>query len=157
VLPSLRAPRAARGATHTASSYAIPMRINRCRRLKFPSGLFVSRSCERTARVESFQNRVQQALDRGREDQVHLIRDMTPRRDPAVHFRVGDQAWLQADECPIPGDKHFKFPWTGPFPIVADLQWPLRQPPWTCQSTGACCPQRSILISCARFAHVRQS
>ena len=71
------------------------------------------------ASVLSFRNRVQQALDRGREDQVQLIRDMAPRRDPTVHFRVGEQAWLRADECPIPGEKHFKFPWTGPFPIVA--------------------------------------
>ena len=53
------------------------------------------------ASVLSFQNRVQQALDRGREDQVQLIRDMAPQRDPTVHFRVGEQAWLRADECPI--------------------------------------------------------
>lgn len=69
--------------------------------------------------VVSFQNRVQQALDKGKEGQVQLIRDMAPRRDPAVQFRVGEQAWLRADECPIPGNKHFKFPWTGPFTIVA--------------------------------------
>jgi hypothetical protein len=69
--------------------------------------------------VTAFQNRVQQALDRGREGQVQLIRDMAPRRDQAVHFQVGGQAWLRADECPIPGDKHFKLPWTGPFTIVA--------------------------------------
>ena len=69
--------------------------------------------------VTSFKNRVQQALDRGREGQVQLIRDMAPRRDLTVQFRVGEQAWLRSTECPIPGDKHFKFPWTGPFPIVA--------------------------------------
>ena len=62
---------------------------------------------------------MQQALDRGREGQVQLIRDMAPRRDPSVHFRVGEQAWLRSTECPIPSNKHFKFPWTGPFPIVA--------------------------------------
>jgi hypothetical protein len=54
--------------------------------------------------VTAFHNRVQQALDRGREGQVQLIRDMAPRR--------------RADECPIPGDKHFKLPWTGPFTIL---------------------------------------
>ena len=69
--------------------------------------------------VTSFQNRIQQALDRGKEGQVQLIRDMAPRRDPAVQFVVGEQAWLRAEECPIPGDKHFKFPWTGPFTILA--------------------------------------
>jgi hypothetical protein len=69
--------------------------------------------------VTSFQNRVQQALDRGKESQVQLIRDMAPRRDPTVQFRVGDQAWLRSDECPIPGNKHFKYPWTGPFTILA--------------------------------------
>lgn len=69
--------------------------------------------------VTAFQNRVQQALDRGKESQVQLIRDMAPRRDSTVQFRVGDQAWLRSDECPIPGNKHFKFPWTGPFTILA--------------------------------------
>jgi hypothetical protein len=31
------------------------------------------------------------------------------------------QAWLRADEpeCPVPGDNHFKLPWTGPFTILA--------------------------------------
>ncbi len=67
----------------------------------------------------AFQNRVQQALDRGREGQVQLIRDMAPRRDQAVHFQVGGQAWLRADEYPISGDKHFKLPWARPFTIVA--------------------------------------
>jgi transposase InsO family protein len=69
--------------------------------------------------VTAFQNRVQQALDKGKESQVQLIRDMAPRRDPTVQFRVGDQAWLRAEECPIPGNKHFKYPWTGPFTILA--------------------------------------
>ncbi len=67
----------------------------------------------------SFKNRVQQALDRGREGQIRLIRAMDARRDPAVHFEVGQAAWLRSDECPIPGDKHFKLPWTGPFVITA--------------------------------------
>ncbi len=99
--------------------------------------------------VTAFENRVHQALDQGREGQVQLTRDMAPRRDPAVHFQVGVQAWLRADECPIPGDKHFKLLWTGPFTILAvtpstatlDL-------PEHCD----CCPLRSILISCARFS-----
>jgi hypothetical protein len=69
--------------------------------------------------VLAFQNRVQQALDRGREGQIQLIRDMSPRRDATVQFQVGQKAWLKADECPIHGNKHFKFPWTGPFPILA--------------------------------------
>ena len=69
--------------------------------------------------VVAFQNRVQQALDRGREGQIRLIRAMDARRDPTVHFQVGQSAWLRSDECPIPGDKHFKLPWTGPFVITA--------------------------------------
>jgi hypothetical protein len=69
--------------------------------------------------VLAFQNRVQQALDKGREGQIQLIRDMSPQRDNTVHFQVGQQAWLKADECPIHGNKHFKFPWTGPFTILA--------------------------------------
>ena len=44
---------------------------------------------------------------------------MAPQRDPAVQFRVGEQAWLRADECRIPGEKHVKFPWTGPFNVLA--------------------------------------
>ena len=52
---------------------------------------------------------------------MQLIHDMAPRRDPVVHFQVGGQAWLRADESPIPGDSdnHFKLQWTGPFTILA--------------------------------------
>jgi hypothetical protein len=69
--------------------------------------------------VLAFQNRVQQALDRGREGQIQFIRDMSPRRDATVQFQVGQKAWLKVDECSIHGNKHFKIPWTGQFPILA--------------------------------------
>ena len=69
--------------------------------------------------VTAFQNRIQQALDRGREGQIQLIRSMTQNRDPTVQIQIGQKVWLRADECPIPGNKHFKFPWTGPFDVKA--------------------------------------
>jgi hypothetical protein len=69
--------------------------------------------------VLAFQNRVQQALDKGREGQVQLLDAMSSRRDATVQFQVGQEAWLKSDECPIPGNKHFKLPWTGPFRIIA--------------------------------------
>jgi hypothetical protein len=41
------------GAANSANSYTIPCGINRCRRLKFPTGLFVSRLPESADRVDS--------------------------------------------------------------------------------------------------------
>jgi hypothetical protein len=90
--------------------------------LRVPASLSVPQTSLDPRSLEfetAFENRVHQALDRGREGQVQLIRNMAPQRDPAVHFQVDVHAWLRADECPIPGDKHFKLPWTGPFTILA--------------------------------------
>ncbi len=44
---------------------------------------------------------------------------MTQHQDPTVQVQVGQKAWLCADECPIQVNKHFKFPWTGPFDVKA--------------------------------------
>jgi hypothetical protein len=52
------------------------------------------------------------------------------RRRRVLDWHASEQAWLRAEECPIPGDKHFKFPWTGPFtnlavtPSTATLELP---------------------------------
>mmetsp|Transcript_5617 Transcript_5617/g.17995 ORF Transcript_5617/g.17995 Transcript_5617/m.17995 type:complete len:941 (-) Transcript_5617:11-2833(-) len=69
--------------------------------------------------VQAIQNRLQQARDAGRLGQIRMIERMDRRRDSKVQYTVGGWAWLRSDECPIPGDKHFKLPWTGPFQIVA--------------------------------------
>ena len=69
--------------------------------------------------VTSFQNRLQTALDKGRESQIRLIKSMDTRRDQSIRFQVGNEAWLRSNHCPIPGNKHFRLPWTGPFRITA--------------------------------------
>ena len=74
--------------------------------------------CRSLEFVTSFHNRIQQARDMGRAGQMRLIRCMDKRRDPSVHFVVGGKAWLRTSICPIPGDKHFQLPWSGPFPIT---------------------------------------
>mmetsp|Transcript_56439 Transcript_56439/g.118025 ORF Transcript_56439/g.118025 Transcript_56439/m.118025 type:complete len:232 (-) Transcript_56439:40-735(-) len=68
--------------------------------------------------VLSFQNRLQQALDVGREGQVRMVAAMDHLRDPTLQYQVGEWAWLASSETPVPGDKHFQCKWMGPFRIL---------------------------------------
>ena len=69
--------------------------------------------------VESFRTRLQSARDQARQEQCKLLQTLNARRDPRQTFQVGGYAWLKSDECPIPGDKHFRLPWAGPYKVVA--------------------------------------
>ena len=69
--------------------------------------------------VLSFQTRLRQALDVGREGQVQMVEAMDKLRDPTLQYKVGDWAWLAWSETPVPGDKHFQCKWMGPFKILA--------------------------------------
>lgn len=69
--------------------------------------------------VQSFQTRLQQALDMGREGQVRMVAAMDKERDPNLQYRVGDWALLAWTETPVPGEAHFQGKWTGPFRILA--------------------------------------
>jgi len=69
--------------------------------------------------VQAFQTRLQQALDLGREGQIKMVEDMDRRRDPTLHYAVGDWAFLASSETPIPGENHFQCKWAGPFRILA--------------------------------------
>ena len=69
--------------------------------------------------VEAFRTRLQAARDHARSEQCKLLKTLNDRRDPRQTFKVGGYAWLKSDECPIPGDKHFRLPWAGPYKVVA--------------------------------------
>jgi hypothetical protein len=69
--------------------------------------------------VLSFQNRLRQAWDVGREGQVQMVAAMDKLRDPTLQYKVGEWAWLASSETPMPGEKHFRCTWTGPFRILA--------------------------------------
>ena len=69
--------------------------------------------------VESFRSRLQAARDQARMEQCTLLKTLNSRRDPRLQFHVGGFAWLRSEECPIPGDKHFRLPWAGPYKVVA--------------------------------------
>ena len=69
--------------------------------------------------VLSFQNRLRQAWDVGREGQVQMVEAMDKLRDPSLQYKVGEWAWLAWSETPVPGDKHFQCTWMGPFRILA--------------------------------------
>ena len=69
--------------------------------------------------VTSFQTRLQEALDLGRLGQAKMIAAMDELRDPTQSLAVGDWAYIEADETPIPGNAHFRVKYAGPFPVTA--------------------------------------
>ena len=69
--------------------------------------------------VQSFQTRVQEAVDVARLGQLKLIAALDQGRDFNNTLAVGDFAYLSAEVTPTPGDKHFRCKWDGPFPVLA--------------------------------------
>ncbi len=70
--------------------------------------------------VEAFQTMLQQALDLGREGQVHMVAAIDRGRDSRYQYNVGDWAFLASSETPVPGENHFQCKWT-----VCFLLWQL--------------------------------
>ena len=69
--------------------------------------------------VQSFQSRVQEAIDAARLGQLRMIAAMDKGRDFHNSLAVGDFAYLSSEITPTPGEKHFKCKWDGPFPVKA--------------------------------------
>ena len=69
--------------------------------------------------VQSFQTRVQEAVDVARLGQLKLIAALDQGRDFNSALSVRDFAYLSAEVTPTPGDKHFRCRWDGPFPVLA--------------------------------------
>ena len=93
--------------------------------------------------VQSFQTRVQEAVDVARLGQLKLDQG----RDLNNALAVGDFAYLSAEVTPTPGDKHFRCKWDGPFPVLAVTASTatLELPAW--QSIGKWHPTRSMLTN----------